>query len=394
MATRLYLNALAAVFFLFVIRSVHSQSQDNPPAQQQKPSGPSAKHDLAAPKVKKVWTNDNLSSLPGQVSVVGGQSSSAGRGSKSISSFSNGATFLTPGNGQIVHPGELVHFDLSIADGRSAGPVVLLSPLGHSNESRESAPYTFTFAVPRSDRQVNGGNRLIGLSSITAFGKVTGKQEYELGAIQVDVEESEMPTKLAVGGNMVSQYGQPGLRFFAPGSQQHLAIIGTFPNGDVLDVINSSYLKLVSENPKIVGVGEEGWLTSLGPGTTSISATYTLGVQTVQISISASVAVSTSGLALTPLSLDFGDQQVGTASSPLQVTLTNHSLATITIYKLDIRANVRESDDCTSAPLPQGGSCTVSVTFVPFRAGPSRGLIYIPNSFSGILSLPISGNGI
>lgn len=344
-------KALASTLFLFAIGSVRLQSQDNPPGQQQKPSG-----------------------------------------SKSTSSFSNGATFLTPAVGQVVHPGEIVHFDLSIAPGRSTGPVSLVSPLGFSSELRESAPYSFTLEIPREDH-VGGGNRLIGIHPVTAFGKVPGKQEYDLGAIEVDVEESEMPTKLSVSSNG-SQYGPPGLRFFDAGQEERLAIDATFPNGDVLDVINSTYLKLVSENPKVVGVGEEGMLTSLGPGTTRITAIYTLGAQTMQISVPAAVTISNSGLVLTPLLLEFGDQQAGTASSPLQVTLTNHSLGAITIYKFEIRAEVKVSDDCTAAPLPPDGTCTISVKFVPFRARPSRGLIYIPNSFSGMLSLPISGNGI
>jgi hypothetical protein len=259
---------------------------------------------------------------------------------------------------------------------------------------RESTPYSFSFKILRDERDVGGGNRLIGVHPVTAFGKVPGKDEYVLGAIEVDVEESEMPAKLSATGNMMSQYGPPGLRFFGAGAQQWLAIIGTFPNGDVLNVINSTYLKLASENPKVVSVGEEGMLTSLGPGTASITATYSVGARTMQISVPASVTISNSGLVPTPLSLDFGDQPAGTASSPLQVTLTNHSLGAITIYKFEIRASVRESDDCTSAPLPPDGGCTISITFVPSRAGPGGGLIYIPNDFSGTLSLPISGNGI
>jgi hypothetical protein len=385
MAMRLFHTALASALFLFGPGSARPQAPDNPPAQQQKPSDPSAKPESTLPKTKKIWTNDDLSSRPIQVS---------GHGSAPTSSFSNGATFLTPADGQIVHPGQNVHFDLSIASGRSSGPVALLSPLGSSNEIRESAPYSFSFTIPRDESQVSGGSRLIGIHPVTAFGKVPGKEEYGLGAIQVDVEESELPTKLSVSGNMMSQYGPPGLRFFDAGSQQWLALIGTFPNGDILDVTNSTNLKLVSGNPKVVSVGEEGMLTSLGPGTTSITATYTLGAQTIQISVPASVTVSNSGLIPTPRSLDFGDQPAGTTSSPLQVTLTNHTRGAITVYKFEIRAAVRESDDCTSAPLPPNGTCTISITFVPFRAGPSGGIIYIPNSHSGQLSLPVSGNGI
>ena len=270
---------------------------------------------------------------------------------------------------------------------------MLLSPLGSSNEMRESAPYSFSFTIPRDERQVGGGNRLIGIHPVTAFGKVPGKQEYGLGAIEVDVEESEMPAKLSVSSSR-SQYGPPGLRFFGAGEEEFLAIDATFPNGDVLDAINSTYLNLVSADPQVVRVGEEGRLTSFGPGATSITATYSFDGQTMQITIPASVTISNAGIVLTPLSLDFGDQPVGSTNSTLQVTLTNHALGEITVFKLEVRAPARESDDCTSAPLPPDGSCTISITFLPFRAGPSQGVIYIPNSFSGMLSLPISGNGI
>jgi hypothetical protein len=392
MAMRLFHKALAFALFLFAPGSVRPQGQENPPAQQQKPTDPSANPESSSPKANKIWTNENLSSVHGQISVVGAQSSPAGHGLKSVSSFSNGATFLTPASGQIVHPGEIVHFDLSIAPGPSTGPVSLVSPLGFSSELRESAPYSFTLEIPRADH-VGGGNRLIGIHPVTAFGKVPGKEEYGLGAIEVDVEEGEMPTKLSVSTNLV-QHGTPGLTFFDAGHEEFLAIDATFPNGDVLNVVNSTYLNLVSENPKVVRVGEGGRLTSFGPGFTSITATYSVGGQTMQIPIPASVTISNSGIVLSPLSLDFGDQPVGSTDSTLQVTLTNHALGEITVFKLEVRAPVRESDDCTSAPLPPDGSCTISITFMPFRAGPNQGVIYIPNSFSGMLSLPISGNGI
>jgi hypothetical protein len=258
-------------------------------------------------------------------------------------------------------------------------------------ESRNSPPYTFTLEIPRDELRDSG--RLIGLHSVSAFGKVAGKQEWDLGSIELDVEEEEMPTKLELGTN-ATQYGPLRLKFFGAGEEIWLSVEATFPNGDKLEVIDSTYLKLVSEDPKVISVDEEGRLISLGPGTTSLTVTYTLGSQTMQVSVPASVTVSNSGLVATPSFLDFGDQAIGTSSDPRQVALTNHAYGAITIYKFEIRAEVRESDNCTSAPLPPDGACTISVTFLPSRRGPSQGLIYIPNGFSGQVSLPIIGNGI
>jgi hypothetical protein len=393
MAMRLFHRALASTLFLLAPGPVRAQSPDNPPTQQQKSSDPSAKQEPSLSKTKKIWTNDNLSSVPGQVSVVDAPGSSVGRGSRSSSSYSNGATFLTPAAGQVVHPGEIVHFDLSVDPGRSSGPVSLVSPLGFSREYRESAPYSFTLEIPRAEDQVGGGGPLIGTHPVTAFGKVPGKKEWGLGAIEVDVEENEMPVSLSVTSSG-APYGPSGLRFFNAGEEKPLRIYATFPSGEIRDVTNSNYLNLASADPKVVRVREEGGLTSFGPGATSVTVTYSLGAQTVQITIPAAVIISNSAIVLTPLSLDFGDQQVGSKNSTLQVTLTNHSFGEIKVFKLEVRAPVRESDDCTSGPLQPGGNCTISITFTPSRAGPNQGVIYIPNSHSGMLSLPISGNGI
>ena len=137
-----------------------------------------------------------------------------------------------------------------------------------------------------------GGDRLLGIHAITAY----GKQDDGLAAIQVDVEESEMPAKMYARGNIQNLHGLQELKLFDAGSQQSLTIYGTFPNGDDLDLINSTYLKLVSLNPKVVSVGEEGMLIAIGPGATYVTATYTLGAETLQITVLVSVAISDSGL--------------------------------------------------------------------------------------------------
>ena len=202
-----------------------------------------------------------------------------------------------------------------------------------------------------------------------------------------------MPKKWSIYSNMSSQYGPPGLTFYDAGSQETLDISGEFPNGDEFNVVNSTFLKLTSENPKVVKIGPEGWVTAFGPGHTSITATYTLGEQTMRTAIPVSVTVPRSNLVISPRSLDFGDQRAGTSSQPQQVVLTNRSDSPITIYKLEIRAEVRETDNCTSAPLAPDDTCTISIVYVPNRAGPSVGIIYIPNSHTGQMALPISGDG-
>jgi hypothetical protein len=330
-------------------------------------------------KAKKIWTNDDFDGSSGSnTSTTPLPKHSSGQG----------AAFLTPRDGDIVQPGEVLQVNISVKPGAAEGPVGIISEIGDSNEVRQSPPYSFTMTVSRD----GAGSPLIGKHSITAFGKLKGRNEYDLASIDLDVEEQQVPTKLSVVGNLSA--GPGGASFYAAGQQEFIAIYAQFPNGDNFNVIDSSYLKLVSENPNVVALGERGTLTSIGPGQTSISGTYTFHGQTLQVSLPVSVRVpTTGGLIPSPPSLNFGDQPAGRESAPLQVVLTNRSLSTIRIYKPEIRAAVREWDDCTAAPLPPGGSCTMSVTFFMIRPGRTQGLMFIPNSF-GQISIAVIGNGI
>jgi hypothetical protein len=356
-------------------------TQASGPNNLKEPQSPVASPKAPATKTKKIWTNDDL----------GGWSASHRATARLPRSSSDAAVFLTPHDGDVAQPGQVVHIEISVTAGKVEGPVAIVSEIGDSNEVRKSAPYSFTMNVSQHDR-VGAGSPLIGKHSITAFGKLNAQNEYDLASIDLDVEEDEMPTKLSVAAN--GPIGLGGASFYAAGQQQSIAIYAKFPDGDEFDVTDSTHLKLVSENPNVVNVGEEGWLTSIGPGETSISATYSFGGQTLQVFLPVSVTVPAGGLVPTPLSLDFGDQPAGRESAPLQVVLTNRSPSTIKIYKPEIRAAARESDDCTAAPLPPGGSCTMSVTFFSIRPGRIQGVIFIPNSQSGQISIPVSGNGI
>jgi hypothetical protein len=335
-----------------------------------------------ATKAKKIWTNDDLDG-------ASGSNASTAPLPKNSSDL---AVFLTPHDGDVVQPGEVLQVNISVKPGAAEGPVGIISEIGDSNEVRQSPPYSFTMTVSR-DRSVGAGSPLIGKHSITAFGKLNGRNEYDLASIDLDVEEQHVPTKLSVVGNL--SRGQGGASFQAAGEQEFIAIYAQFPNGDEFNVIDSSYLKLVSENPNVVSPGERGMLTSVGPGQTSVTGRYTFQGQTLQVSLPVSVHVpTTGGLIPSPPSLNFGDQPAGRESAPLQVVLTNRSLSTIKIYKPEIRAAVREWDDCIAAPLPPGGTCTMSVTFFMIRPGRTQGLIFIPNSQSGQISIAVIGNGI
>jgi hypothetical protein len=77
-------------------------------------------------------------------------------------------------------------------------------------------------------------------------------------------------------------------------------------------------------------------------------------------------------LVISPPSLNFGNQQVGTTSPPQSVMLTNVGSTAVTIKGISISGtdagDFKEKNNCGSS-IKGGGSCQVSVTFTPTAEG-------------------------
>jgi phospholipase C len=103
-------------------------------------------------------------------------------------------------------------------------------------------------------------------------------------------------------------------------------------------------------------------------------------------------------LQLTPTSLSFGDQKVGTSSAPQTVTLTNKSAqSAITISKIAIQGSGAKSfslENACGTSIPANGSCTVSVTFTPKSTGSvSADLVIADNAGGSPQEVPLTGTG-
>jgi len=313
---------------------------------------------------------------------------------------SNGATFINPKEGQIVHPGETIHIDLDVDSGITPVKAVgIVSRMGFSNEDREGPPYSFTFTVP--DKDLTGSShRLIGFQELTLFGTVVGRKDYELATTTVDVEEQDLPLSFFAAGGMISQYDRiPNhLNFYGTGQDQEIEIYAKFPNGHELDVTESTYLSLSSENPAVALVADDGTVTSVGPGQSRIIVTYSLSTQQrqffVPVTVHGVVQAASNNIVASPATFNFDDVPSNTSSPPLQITITNHTQQDVKIFKLEPRGGFAVSqENCSNTTLPPDGSCSVTVTFTPMRPGPVHGNIFVPNSHSAILSISLFGKG-
>ena len=103
------------------------------------------------------------------------------------------------------------------------------------------------------------------------------------------------------------------------------------------------------------------------PGAISVSTDASPGMQPVGLSGTGTGSVS-SQLAISPATLDFGNQEAGTASAAQTVTITNTSTSkTLSITTLASSSAVYQvtADSCSGQTIQAGGHCTFDVGFQP-----------------------------
>jgi hypothetical protein len=162
-----------------------------------------------------------------------------------------------------------------------------------------------------------------------------------------------------------------------------------------------------------------GATLSAGGGSCTISITFTpttAGSSTEQITINDNaanspqlVAVTGNGvnggsgtLTLSPKSLVFPVQAVGTTSPPQVVQVINASQTAITLTGITIGGDFAETNNCgvqpnvlnAAAVLNAGASCSVTVTFAPTASGSRTSTLTITeNASSGSQAVTVTGTG-
>ncbi|HEV3278818.1 MAG TPA: FG-GAP-like repeat-containing protein [Terriglobia bacterium] len=146
-----------------------------------------------------------------------------------------------------------------------------------------------------------------------------------------------------------------------------------------------------------------------GGGSCTISVTFTpkgQGTRAGAVTITDNAGnspqmVPLSGLGtvvtVSPSSLSFGSQKIGTTSPAQTVTVTNIGTTSITMGSIKFgggnTTDFAETNTCGSS-LGGGSSCTVSVTFTPKASGPRMSTLAIFDTGGGSPQMvPVSGTG-
>jgi Bacterial Ig-like domain (group 2) len=263
--------------------------------------------------------------------------------------------------------------------------MMIIGPLGDSEEVRESPPWPFTLTIPKHGG-VAGDGPLLGKHSIHTLVVMAGQEPGNNPSITVDVERPDM---------LINAWAQESGIFFEALGQEHRVIVwGTFPDDSHLELNKSCRLSFSSSDAKVATVTDDGVVTAISPGDALITATYRQDDHNVQLSIP--LNFSSLALSVSPSVLDFGEIAVGSTSAPLELTVTNLLSNPMKIFKPEIQGEFSETDDCVSIShlTEAGGTCTIRVTFAPTQKGLRSGQIAIVNqSRFGTTTVHLSGVG-
>lgn len=83
---------------------------------------------------------------------------------------------------------------------------------------------------------------------------------------------------------------------------------------------------------------------------------------------------------VTPSSLTFASQVVGSSSAAQTVTLTNKSAVALSSLALSASSQFQLAGNTCPASLAPGASCTTGVVFAPTQTGPQAGSLSVTNS--------------
>ncbi len=130
--------------------------------------------------------------------------------------------------------------------------------------------------------------------------------------------------------------------------------------------------------------------TASGTRSGVLTITDSIGTQTAQLSGTGDAPATDT---LSPLSLTFAQQAIGTASAAQQVTLTNSGDVALTLIKTSLSAGDFTATNSCGASLNPHSTCAISVGFVPTVVGTRTATLTITDQFRS-QTVTLTGTGV
>jgi hypothetical protein len=194
--------------------------------------------------------------------------------------------------------------------------------------------------------------------------------------------------------------------------------VGITSNPQYLTLQNTGNINLTVTSIQITGTSsadfgqQNNCPSSLSPNNScQISVTFTptaTGTRNAAVTITDNApdspqSVPLSGVGVlpavtfSPASINFGNQGVGTTSSPQVTTLINSGAGVLTITSIGITgsnsSDFAQTNNCPGS-VPPNGNCQISVTFTPTAAGTRNAALSVADNAPGSpQSVPLTGVG-
>jgi len=166
-----------------------------------------------------------------------------------------------------------------------------------------------------------------------------------------------------------------------------VALTSETVSGDFAITANTCGASLAASTSCAVSIAFQP--TAAGARTGVLSVSDALGIQTVLLSGTGQTVATDS---LSPASLTFAPQQIGTTSATQSITLTNIGDQPLTNIAVSVTGDFTAVNNCGS--LLQGhSSCAIPVAYVPTRTGAESGTLTVTDEFR-TQTATLSGAGL
>jgi len=220
------------------------------------------------------------------------------------------------------------------------------------------------------------------------------------GTLTVTDSDSTSPQAVSLIGTgtvvqLPTSVNFPAVVFGAPATQKvTLTNTGSVPLAISNIVTLGEFTQTNTCGDSVPAGGNCQILVTLSP-TTSGRLYGNLGIYDSDAASPRSVVLAGYGtmLSLTPASLTFPAQTVGTTSPPQTVTVANAGGKTLTMPSITAAGDFAQTSTCRSTIFPLG-TCTVSVSFTPTATGTRNGTItFVDNDLTSPQTYKLMGTG-
>jgi len=196
---------------------------------------------------------------------------------------------------------------------------------------------------------------------------------------------------LSFGSNAVGVQTAPLVETIKNNQAVNLNISSvSIPSGDFTQTNNCIGQPIAAQGTCTVSV----YFTPSTSGNRTASLTISDDAANSPQTISLAGSGASSSISMSPSTLAFGNQAIGSPSTTQTVTITNSGFANVAISSILASGNYSETDNCAGASLNGGQSCTITVTFTPTNTGSIPGTITINDNAAGAPHIvTLSGTG-